>query len=354
MFKRVLVPLDGSERAERALPVVERIARHSGCSITLLQVVSRPAPLIGIYMPQSPAASLIEGDIVAAREYLTHVAEWPLLQGLRVEITVEIGAPAAVIAEAAEAAGADLIVLCSHGRTGAVRWMAGSVAEQVSRQVSIPVLVLREHGPVPRVPDTGGDQALRLRALVPLDGSSFAEAALEPAAALMLALAGIGEAAIHLVVVLPPADADAHTIPEHPALQGTRIYLMRVADRLRAIHPRLTVGWSIEAGHDAARVLPVVAETEGSANLGPVADASAYDLIAMATHGRTGAARWALGSVTQRVLHHTTLPLLVVHPRPAGAQLAAHHAEQPGLSAQAAEQVHATAGEAEALWTPLF
>ncbi len=366
MYTHLLVPLDGSERAERALPVAERIARYSGSRMTLLQVVSRPAPLSGLYMPQAPTASWIEQDAASARTYLTHIADWPLLHGLSVEIKVEIGSPAEDIAAVAEAAGVDLIVLCSHGRTGAARWLAGSIAERVSRQVSIPVLVLREHGPVPSIADIRHDRPVLMRALVPLDGSSFAEEALEPTAKLILALAGLGQAVIHLVVVLPPTQADPQTIPEHPALQGTRIYLMRAADRLRAIYPRLTVCWSILPGHEAASVLPGMAETDGSARMERAQEqeqgqgqeqASSefpYDLVAMATHGRSGVARWALGSVTEAVLHHTTLPLLVVHPSPTATEKAARHTQQPDESALLTEEVHVTGGEAESLWTPLY
>lgn len=356
MFSQVLVPLDGSERAERAVPVAERIARYSGSRITLLQAVSRPAPLSGTYTPHSPAASLMEQDVAAARTYLAHVADWPLLRGLSVDVKAEIGSPAAVIAGVAETDDADLIVICSHGRVGPAHWLAGSIAERVSREVSVPVLVLREHGPVAGEPHADRHQPVFLQALVPLDGSPFAEAALEPAASLMLALAGLGQAAIRLVAVLPPAEANVHVVPEHPALQETRIYLMRVADRLRAIHPRLTVSWSIVPGYDAARVLPSVAETEGSRQPGQDGEPGSYDLIAMATHGRSGVARWALGSITEAVLHHTTLPLLMVHPGPtAGATAAVHRTEQPGESAlSAGSRVSVTAGEAETLWTPLF
>lgn len=336
MYAHVLVPLDGSERAERAVPVAERIARNAGADrrITLLQVVSRPAPLSGAYVPQSPSVEWIQQDVAAAKTYLAHVAGWSLLNGLSVETRVEIGgAPAPVIAGVAEADGTDLIVLCSHGRTGATHWLLGSVAEQVARHASMPVLVLRERGAghgtgtMTDGSQTDPNQHFPLRALVPLDGSSFAEAALRPVATLLLALAAPNQATIHLVLVLSPVEADPATIPEHPALQSMRIYLMRVADRLRAIYPRLDVGWSIEPGVDAARVLLRLAGPDASAR--PDGAPGGFELIALATHGRSGVSRWVLGSVTEQVLHHTHLPLLVVRPRTANAKEVARRADQP-------------------------
>ena len=366
MDKRILVPLDGSERAEQAVAVAQRVARYSGPAshITLLQVVSRPAPLSGAYatVTQAPSAEWIQQDVAAAKAYLAHIAGWPVFTGLNVQTKVEIGgAPAAVIVDVAEADGADLIVICSHGRTGPARWLLGSVAEHVSRQASMPVLVLHEQGAdaeretLPadgRRTDPDRDQHFPSRALVPLDGSAFSEAALEPAATLMLALAGTKRAAIHLVVVLPPPVADPNIVPEHPELQSMRLYLMRVADRLRAIYPRLDVGWSIVPGPDAARALLGVVES-GKPARSPGAP-SGHDLIAMATHGRSGVPHWVLGSVTEQVLHHTHLPLLVVGPGAGDAKKAAHRTEQPQAAVQPAEQIYVTAGEAETPWTPLF
>lgn len=350
MDTRILVPLDGSERAERAVPVAERVARNSGAGshITLLQVVSRPAPLSGAYAPQVPPAPWMQQDVAAARAYLAHVAGWPLLADLSVETRVEIGgAPTAVILDVAEAEGSDLILICSHGRAGAAHWLLGSVAEQVARHASMPVLVLREQEAAPI-----GAREQPLRALVPLDGSSLGETVLAPAATLMLVLAELSQAVIHLVMVLPPSDADPAIVPEHPTLRSARIYLMRVADRLRAIYPRLEVGWSIVPGHDTARALLRVIETGGSA--GPSAVSYGYDLIAMATHGRSGVAHWAFGSVTEHMLQHTHLPLLVVPPRAPDAKEAARRAKQPHAAMELAEPIHVAPGEAESLWTPLF
>ncbi len=318
MYSHLLVPLDGSERAERAVTVAERIARSNGSRITLLQVISLPLPIGAPYDTAALSAYSIEQSEAEASNYLTRVAGWPLLSGVQVETAVVTGAPALAILDVAREKGTDLIVIGSHGRTGASRWVLGSVAEHIARQSPVPVLLLREQGPSPSHLHPDPEQPLRI--LVPLDGSPFAESALAPAAELLLALAGRepgqaswdGRAALHLTLALPPYDMDRENLPDTFALDGAREYLRRTADRLRDSYPQVHVSWSVSSGLDVAEALLRVAETGESAE--GAAPATRCDLIVMATHGRSGIARWALGSTTERVLHGTKLPLLVVRP----------------------------------------
>ncbi len=309
MYTHVLVPLDGSERAERALAVAAHIARASGAKITLLQALTAMAPIGSPYESAMASASMLEVQRAAAGDYLKRIVASPLLSGITVETVVTSETPAAAILDKAQDAHVDLIVMCSHGRSVPTRWMLGSISEHVARHAVAPVLVLREGGPVPAGPHP--DPAQLTRIMVPLDGSLLAEAALTPAAELILALAG-SSAALHLTVALTPLETDPQYMPEGLALVGARTYLARIADRLRATYPSLIVSWSVASGFDTAEALLRTAEigddVEGA---GPP---SRCDLIAMATHGRSGVARWALGSVTERVLHTTTLPILIVRP----------------------------------------
>ena len=145
-FKRILVPLDGSATAESVLPFVKRLAADTKASLVLEGVIVPTASLYaGTFVPSSPPA-LPEIE-AGSREYLDDVAIKIKKEGLSVTTRVDVGYAAETILEAASATGADLIALCTHGRSGPERWIRGSVADAVLRHSDRPCLVL----PAPRV-----------------------------------------------------------------------------------------------------------------------------------------------------------------------------------------------------------
>src|SRR5207237_5911401 len=149
MFKRILVPLDGSGRAERALPIAARMARACGGSILLVRVVStEPAALPSVPTKPNLIQTVGEADRMLAESYLAGWASSDLLPGLSVQIQVPVGLiPPSIIAVATENH-ADIIVMCSHGYTGGKHWwMLGSVAAKMARFAQIPVATLREGRP---------------------------------------------------------------------------------------------------------------------------------------------------------------------------------------------------------------
>jgi nucleotide-binding universal stress UspA family protein len=323
MFTHLLVPLDGSRRAERALPVAALIARTSGARVTLLHV--EPYPTLGIapFGEAIPSQGWLKDMQRQSEGYLAEAAGQPMLSGLDVETTIEVGTPAQLIIEAAERRRVDLIVLCSHGRGTLARWALGSVAGHVARHSSVPTLVLRQPKPDDASNIASNRDALSgeagqeqpgsdavERVLVALDGSTMAEAALAPAAQIAVALAQAARPALQLVVVLLPFETEREYMPDAFALDGATGYLTRTAVRMLKDYPALSVSWSVASEIDVAEALLQVARTgkaqEGSGVHGP------SDLIAMTTRGRTGLARWAMGSIAERVLHATSLPLLVV------------------------------------------
>ena len=201
MFQRILVPLDGSPRAEEALPVAARIARASNSSISLLEVVSPPIDYGGGYaLAPLMAGEVIESEMSEASHYLKTVADSPELAAIPVSIEVGFGLPAHYILAAAASGEVDLIVLCSHGRTGFTRWALGSVAHTLAHESTIPTLVLRENKAAHLL--LAGETTRPMRALVPLDGSELAEAALAPATALVAALSAPEQGALRLAQVV--------------------------------------------------------------------------------------------------------------------------------------------------------
>ena len=320
MFKRILVPLDGSLRAESALAVAARIAQASEGTVMLLQAVGIPAEytsyLHDSYMAQTPtyAQEILDAEQVNAENYLANVAKSTGLAGIKTQTKALSGRAAMTILDVARDEHIDVIVMCSHGDTGFKRWVLGSVAQQVSRHSPAPVLVLREDGTAPTRSFPDHLHPLRsVTAMVALDGSKLAEEALEPAAYLVAALAAPARGMLLLTkVVSIPAIKDKPDIQEQ-ILDDTRAYLRSVAERLNgelAAKLNLAIEWYIEISKDVADALIKAAEN------GEIADGSqefaGCDLLAMATHGRGGIQRWVMGSVTERVLGTTKLPLLIV------------------------------------------
>jgi nucleotide-binding universal stress UspA family protein len=316
MFQRILVPLDGSLRAERALPIAARIARHTSGTVHLIQVINPQIDYSGGLAP-APLLSeqVIEMEMTEASRYLQSISTLQL-SGIATTTEVSFGFPAQCVLAAAAEQQSDLIVLCSHGRTGFVRWALGSVAHTLSHESTVPTLVLRESDPAVRL--VGPDTTQPLRALVPLDGSPLAEAALAPAAHLVSALAAPARGQLHLIqVVLPLQETatkgeDIAHYDEARARAST--YLAQIAERLQTSMKELplSVSWSVASNHDVASTLVNLAEQTDEGEGTRKGDR--YDLIAVSTHGRHGFSRWVMGSVTDRMLNTTKLPMMIVRP----------------------------------------
>jgi nucleotide-binding universal stress UspA family protein len=305
-----------------------------------------------------------------AQAYLTRMTELPMLSGLPVKTRLLTNSPALAILDAAAEYRADIIVMTSHGRTGVSRWVFGSVAEHVARQSHMPVLVLRprelpfwtegaELVESPKAPAETEPSLPVLHVLVPLDGSPLAEAVLEPAAECAAALvrgveqaikvpSGSVTAVLHLVLVVRPIDSVAENAPESLLVSGAQTYLRQAAERTHSAHPCVSITWEVASALDVADYLvtlledhleadsehpaPVPTDTSGRGRSEqadrPALPPRPYTLLAMATHGRSGITRWVWGSITERVVQKTRLPLLLVHP-----VKSAEHTNTPGKEA---------------------
>lgn len=287
MIANILVPLDGSTLAERALPSATALARGANARLHLYHVRSDPA---------SPAEIRAELD---AETRLEEVAR--KLRGQGIQATT-VSAPAFPTAEAILGVACDppvdLIVMSTHGRGGLGRWLYGSVADRVLSQADVPVLLVsatcQRTWPVNRPP----------KILVPLDGSDLSEAALGPARDLSHTLG----ASLLLLRVAEHDDAiEWRFDPEHLAIrrveptevETAQEYLQGIAELPSAAAPSIDV--LVDAGDPAA----VIATTAAKESI---------DLIVMATHGRTGLARLTMGSVATTTLQRAHVPILFVRP----------------------------------------
>lgn len=319
MFQHILVPLDGSARAERALPVAARIARASGGSIQLLQVVSPPVDFGGgVAAGTIVTGDMVEETIAGATGYLKKIATSEVLAGVTTTTEVLYGSPALNILTYAGTQEMDLIILCSHGRTGLKQWVLGSVAHRLVHQSTIPVLVLNEHADML----LRSDAKLPFCSFVPLDGSLLAEKAILPAAHLAAALGGPNRGAVHFaqVVRLYPTTTAGSAVDEFNErnLENARAYLVQLVDRLQTAMKdlKLSFSWSIacEKGNtDVATTLLNMAEHGERGK--EAADIGDGNIIVISTHGRDAVERWVMGSVTERLLNSTKLPMLIVPPQ---------------------------------------
>jgi len=145
-INRVVVALDGSELAEAALPLAQRMAKSLNAKVHLVRAVVPSSLVFGAeYLPGT--LPILEDMETEAKEYLTTTAAKLRSKGLTVSAVVRTGIPAeAILAEATEAG--DMVVMSTHGRSGVDRWFLGSVADAVVRHGDIPVLVVRSWVPL--------------------------------------------------------------------------------------------------------------------------------------------------------------------------------------------------------------
>jgi nucleotide-binding universal stress UspA family protein len=290
--KTILVPLDGSARAERALPVAERLARALGSALLLVRIsessrrVSDLPSEIVLWQAYHELRD-IEDEVV--REYLAHVADGVRSRSIeRVHTRALRGQPAPMLLALLSSGQADLVVVASHGYGGVQRALFGSVADRLIHRGSVPILTVHPEGDERRYLSLA-------RALVPLDGSATAEAALE----MVRLLAGPLLRHITLVrVVNPELSASELSSAQNYLAAASAVLAAEVSERGCVVDNVLLVGYEAEQILEHAR--------------------DHYDMIILCTHGRSGPARWLLGSVAESVVHGAHIPtLLLPAPKPA-------------------------------------
>lgn len=298
MYESILVPLDGSPFGEAALPAAIALARRTGARLHLVHV--RPvASWTGISGLASAGSGRIQDEM---SRYLDGIVDQTSDElGESVSFSLLDGPVPDAIREYAAARHISVIVMSTHGRRGLSRAWLGSVAAGVVRESPAPVLLVR-----PRKSGARPGANLRIRRiLVPLDGSELS-ATIVPHAAALARITGAAVQLVHVIepvfrvgeAILVPAveyDAEAH---ERHQLES-RGYLERIAARLSgeglAVETRVVSGEAVQTLLDQAR------ETGA-------------DLIALATHGRSGWQRLAFGSVADKIVRSSTLPVLAIRP----------------------------------------
>jgi nucleotide-binding universal stress UspA family protein len=291
----VMVPLDGSQFAEAALPLAALVAGRAGAKVRLALV----------HLPATPPGGDAAGIDVTVQErergYLASTASRLDPAGVVVpELLLLEGQPGPALADELERHPTDLVVMATHGRGAVSRLWLGSVADFLIRHVHVPVLLTRPREGEPVYGTTRLEEVL-----IPLDTSTTSEQVIEPA----LAVAGSAGRLTLLHVVEPvlgvAEPALPFPMPMDPKLiddlrQMAQERLDRVAGRLR--ERGVTVVTRVLTGMGAAGMI-----LEEAAR-------GRYDLIAMTTHGEGGLRRLLLGSVADKVIRGTDIPLLTMRP----------------------------------------
>jgi len=304
MLKSLLVPLDGFEMGEWSMPLASKVARSAEARIHLATVIipRESDELLATTSFQWDGEDLRDFDErreIQAAEYLRRWQKRLAEEGTDVDVAVLEGTPVPdELVEHTSRVEADLIVMTSQGRSGLSRVLLGSVAHELVRMSATPVLVMH-----PTRGESTAEPPRDLgRILVPLDGSSVAEAVLGPVAELATTL----DAEITLTrVVIDPSYLGPRVLglrPDRlaPDLDAAEAYLETIAADLR--EEGLDVDVQATSGDDPAKAIARVAGELG------------VDALALATHGRGGLERAVLGSVTDGILKSTSLPLLIVRP----------------------------------------
>jgi len=311
MFKRLLVPLDGSRLSSRALPYATEIARRFGAEVILLRVVAPATPVAAPTgtVPGAASRSMAQMAVQAAmqeerrnaahaRRYLSGKTWAIRSQDIEASYGVRIGDPAQTVRELSQEEHVDLVVMTTHGRSGLKRAIMGSVADAVVRESGRPVLVIR--------PGAGSiiqEEPMFERILVCLDGSTLAEQILP----FVQAQAQHFDSRVVLLQAVRAAkpkesgETPAFT-PVVEEVRDAEEYLEQVARRLRA--EGIDVGWD---------TVPVLNGAPSEAITKYVREAE-MDLVMLTTHGRSGLKRAVLGSVAGAVVRGSEKPVLVIRP----------------------------------------
>jgi nucleotide-binding universal stress UspA family protein len=287
-YKKILVPLDGSELAEKALPYAKRIAKIKKSALTLYAVslkifVDRRDRLFTSYL-EATAKTLND-------------------EGLKTDTDTGYGDVAEQIIKYANSNNMDLIIMATHGYSRAKRWMFGSITQKVLYGTAIPVLLIKSKSPEVR--------ADFKKILVPVDGSPFSESTLP----YVEDLARNTKSEILLLHICePPVVPSYGSKPINSKWKKYREEMWEEAEKLATNYlnnktaelkkKRLKVQSRVvkaETG-EVARIILQIAKDED------------IDLIATATQGRSGVSRLVYGSVANTIVEESLLPALLIRP----------------------------------------
>ncbi len=296
MFKHLLIPLDGSSLAESVLPAAGFLAQILGATVTLVHVIEKDAP------------KAVHGDThlynsSEAEKYLRNISRRAVFRGVKIKYHVHTSAVADVAESIVQHVGEfapDLIVMCTHGRSGARDWFVGNIAQQVIASGETPVLVI----PAKTANKVENFECKQI--LVALDGNPEHEGSLQ----LTGELARICHSSIYLLMVVPEARdiKGKWTVTSRLLPQATSKMLDMSVENAR----EYLNGHRNALEEKGSRVEAIVVRGDPAEMIGQTAKKLETDMIIMGTHGTAGMNAFWEGSVTPQICKKCDIPLLLV------------------------------------------
>jgi nucleotide-binding universal stress UspA family protein len=310
MYKKMLIPLDGSELSEVVFPYAKELAGRLGLDVILLHVHSpeegEKAPLHRAYIERK--AEVIKRQ---SEEVQQKIGIRPGAKPVQVQCELAVGYPAEEILRYADENDIDLILMATHGRSGIRRWVMGSVADKVLQASQVPVWLVRAGIPEEIV----YDKWPRRTVLVPLDGSELAEAVL-PHAEALAKQRGAELVEVVLLRVCEPPVMPAYYPPNAPMMPEEYIRLESAG--CKAVAEQYLAGIEKRLKNAGLRVQSEVLAGEPAEKIIDYANTHPFNLIVMSTHARSGLSRWTYGSVAAKVLQGVSSPIFLVRPHHLG------------------------------------
>jgi nucleotide-binding universal stress UspA family protein len=307
MYKRMLVPLDGSELAEVVFVYAKELAARLSLDVTLLNVCT-PEERELLPMHQAYVERVADTVRRQSKEVQEKGIAKPGDKAVNAHGEIAVGYPAEEVVRYADENNIDLILMSTHGRSGIGRWAMGSVADKVLRASKVPIWLVRAGIPEEIIYDKWPRKTI----LVPLDGSELAESVLPH----VEALAKQRDAELVDVVLLRVCE---HAIIPLDYAEGIPIgwdkQLEQEIARCKQTAAQYLAGVEKRLKDTGVTVKSEILEGKPAEEIVDYATKNPFNLIAMATHGRSGISRWAYGSVAERVLQQVTSPLFLVRPR---------------------------------------
>lgn len=316
MFQHILVPLDGSQRAEQALTLAQKLHSQLPVCLSLLSVIDPESKDLRLALSNvfDDLATAVEAEEKRITAYLTGVVQTYQLTTASVHCYIQHGSVVPTILRAIEELRCDMVVMCSHGRSERRTLQLGSVAQQLTRQCPVPLLVLKNGEAIPTTAYPDRRRPLHaIEIAVALDGTAESEQAILPAAQLVAAIAAPARATVHLVHILPSQEKSIQTairqIRYTPEYERACHYVHELEHRLQAedgANLNIQTTSSVFPAIDVPSALAYFAEQR----YGKVAGGS--DMLAMYSRARPSRDQEACARMTEATLNTTDKPILII------------------------------------------